>query len=186
MATIPDWNALGLLPPIDPETPTNVERSPYQVSLTDLVLRFGTSPERKAILIGFLKYRAVLHQFGAKEGFQWLDGSFMEEVEILESRPPRDIDVVSFIHGTLPEDADAYVEHGAAKTNFSVDSYFVELDELPPRELTLWSAYWYSMWSHRRTQAWKGFLQVELAPTEDAEALAWLSQTELGGQSESI
>ena len=186
MVTIPDWNALGLLPPIDPATPTNVERSPYPVSLKDLVLRFGTSPERKAILVGFLRYRAILHQFGVQGGFQWLDGSFMEEVEVLEGRAPKDIDVVSFIHGTLPEDADIDVEHDAAKAQFSVDSYFVELDQLPPRELTLWSAYWYSMWSHRRNQAWKGFLQVELAPSEDAEALAWLSSPETGGQNESI
>ena len=91
---IPAWNALGLLPPIDPTTPTAVERSPYPVSLKDLVLRFGTSPERKAILTGFLEYRAILHQFGVQHGFQWLDGSFMEEIEILEGRPPMDLDVV--------------------------------------------------------------------------------------------
>ena len=89
--------------------------------------------------------------------------------------------MVSFIHGTLSEDADQYVEHSAAKATFSVDSYFVELDQIPPRELVLLSSYWYSMWSHRRNQAWKGFLQVELAPNEDAEALAWLLQVEIGG-----
>lgn len=57
-----------------------------------------------------------------------------------------------------------------------VDAYIVELDQVTPCELTFLAAYWYSMWSHRRTQAWKGFLQIELAPTEDAEALAWLDQ----------
>ena len=65
--------------PIDPEGPTSVARSPYPVPLKDLILRFATSPEKKAILIGFLKYRAILHQFGATEGFQWLDGSFMKK-----------------------------------------------------------------------------------------------------------
>lgn len=186
MVTIPDWNALGLLPPIDSEIPTSIERSPYPVSLKDLVLRFATSPERKAILIGFLRYRAVLHRYGVTEGFQWLDGSFMEEVEVLENRSPNDLDVVSFVYGTLSEDADQYLEHDAAKRQFRVDSYFVEADQLPPRELALWSAYWYSMWSHRRNQAWKGFLQVELAPDEDAEALAWLSRPDAGGHNDSI
>jgi hypothetical protein len=38
------------------------------------------------------------------------------------------------------------------------------------------SSYWYSMWSHRRNQAWKGFLQIDLAPSQDVEALAWLQQ----------
>ena len=184
--TIPDWSALGLLPPIDSASPTSIERSPYVVSLKDLVLRFATSPERKAILLGFLQYRALLHRFGATDGFQWLDGSFMEEVEMLEQRPPNDLDVVSFISGALPEESDAYLEHGAAKTAFKVDSYFVELDQLPPRELTYLSTYWYSMWSHRRNQTWKGFLQVELAPDEDAEALAWLTRPDTGGHSDSI
>lgn len=70
----------------------------------------------------------------------------MEELEALEKRAPRDFDVVSFIHGALSEDADEYVEHSAAKANFSVDSYFVELDQIPPREVAL-LFYWYSMWS---------------------------------------
>jgi hypothetical protein len=30
------------------------------------------------------------------QGFQWLDGSFAEQIELLEGRPPKDIDVVSF------------------------------------------------------------------------------------------
>lgn len=186
MVSIPTWNALGLLPPMDPGVPTSPQRSPYPVSLKDFVMRFATTGERRAILDGFLKYRAMLHQHGVTEGFQWLDGSFLEEIEVLEKRAPRDLDVVSFIHGSLSEDADEYVQHDAAKQRFRVDSYFVEFDQIPPREIAQWSAYWYSMWSHRRNQAWKGFLQVELSPVEDAEAHAWLSQYQVGGPSDSI
>jgi len=187
---IPAWTALGLLPPIDPNQPTSTERSPYPVSLKDVVMRFSTSPERKAIMQGFLGYRAALHGLGYTSGFQWLDGSFMEEVEIIEKRAPRDIDVVTFVHDpvdtgrTLTEDDFANLDHDMTKTAFKIDSYFVELDQLPPREITTWSAYWYSMWSHRRNQAWKGFLQIELEPTEDAEAMAWLALEDTkGGQS---
>lgn len=72
-------------------------------------------------------------------------------------------------------------DQAVSKQRFSVDAYFVELNQVSPRELTLLSAYWYSMWAHRRTQAWKGFLQLELTPTEDAEALAWLAQFEAAG-----
>lgn len=36
--------------------------------------------------------------------------------------------------------------------------------------LTRHSAYWYSVWSHRRNQLWKGFVQVDLAPGEDTFA----------------
>jgi hypothetical protein len=182
---IPDWTAEGVLPPLDVANPTSAHRAPYTVSLYDLVVRFGTSPERRAILDGYLRYRAALHANGYQAGFQWLDGSFMEDVETLEGRPPRDIDVVSFVLSPVtanpaPEDLDA-LDHAPAKARFSVDSYFVELDALPPHDLTSWTAYWYSMWAHRRNLAWKGFLQVELRPDEDAVARGWLAQNASSG-----
>jgi len=51
--SIPSWNALGLLPPIDPNLPTSPDRSPYPVSLRDVVMRFSTSPQRRAVMKGF-------------------------------------------------------------------------------------------------------------------------------------
>ena len=182
--SIPAWNSLGLLPPIDVNLPTSPDRSPYQVSLKDMVMRFSHSPERRAVLKGFLNYRAALHRLGLTEGFQWLDGSFFEDVETIEHRAPRDMDVVSFCH--TPDnfsvtDADAKLfDQAEAKMQFKVDAYIVELNQVTPLELVFWSAYWYSMWSHRRTQVWKGFLKVELASVEDAEACAWLEQTKAG------
>ena len=61
-----------------------------------------------------------------------------------------------------------------ATTNGGWDAYVVDLDGLVPSKLTTLAAYWYSMWSHRRNQAWKGYLQVELSPSEDARAAALL------------
>jgi len=40
---IPHWNALGLLPPSDPARPVAPDRSPYPVSLSDIIERFATS-----------------------------------------------------------------------------------------------------------------------------------------------
>lgn len=177
---IPEWNTLGLIPPIDPADPTCVERSPYPVALLDVILRFATSPERRKVLTGFLDYRAALHGMGLVSGFQWLDGSFTEQVEILERRPPQDIDVVTFVH--TPDDfapSDAQIEmldHDTAKKCFLVDSYFIELNQLLPEAIVERSAYWYSMWSHRRNQAWKGYLQIDLNPAYDADARARLAQ----------
>lgn len=96
--SIPAWNTLGVLPPNDPLNPTSSERSPYSVSLLDVVMRFGTTTERRRVLRGFLDYRATLHGLGLHDGFQWLDGSFTEQVELLERRAPRDIDVVTFMN----------------------------------------------------------------------------------------
>src|SRR5690554_6911742 len=98
---IPDWNSQGVLPPHDPVEPTSVERSPYVVSLTDFILHFGTTQNRQSILIGLLNFRASIHAAGLIHGFQWVDGSFLEDIENLENRPPADIDIVTFFH--LPQ-----------------------------------------------------------------------------------
>lgn len=177
---IPEWNAGGLLPPINQENPTSYERSPYRVAILDVVMRFATSPERCRVLEGFLSYRAILHSMGIVRGFQWLDGSFTEQVETLELRPPRDIDVVTFLYTpevfNPTEDQLQAFDHDYAKANFLVDSYSVVLNELEPEHIVQQSAYWYSMWSHRRDSSWKGYLQIDLDPAHDAAARARLTQ----------
>ena len=165
---IPAWNAQGVIPPIDVTSPTSSNRSPYVVSLNDVVLRFGVTAERRAILAGLLGYRAALHAVGLSQGFQWLDGSFLEYVELLESRPPNDIDVVTFFRlppgetqislrqrslAMAPNDP---FDRPAVKGIYHVDGYWVVLDE-PAERIVEHTAYWYSVWSHRRSSAWKGF-----------------------------
>ena len=87
---------MGVLPPVHPtEAGHGPNRSPYPITLQELLDRFSTSAERIDVLKGFLSYRAALHAAGIVRGFQWLDGSFMENVERLEDRPPRDMDVIS-------------------------------------------------------------------------------------------
>lgn len=187
--SIPAWTADGVLPPINATQPVSPERSPYAVSLTDYVLRFSDTPERRAVLDGYLRYRAALHAADVVQGFQWLDGSFLEHVELIEARAPNDTDVVSFYHlppGTsqrqLATKLGPLVDHVSVKANYRVDGYLVHLGMAPER-LTQQSAYWYSVWSHRRNQVWKGFVQIDLEPTEDAIALATLaSLTSQGGE----
>jgi len=149
-------------------------------------MRFGQSPERLAVLDGLLRYRAALHKQGLVAGFQWVDGSFLEHIEIIESRPPNDVDVVTFYRlpagksqGDLARQAPELFPQNAAakkalKASFHVDAYLVGL-EIPPERLTQQSAYWYSIWSHRRNQVWKGFVQIDLAPTNDADAAKTLA-----------
>jgi hypothetical protein len=183
---LPSWNAEGWLPPIDASNPTASSRAPYRVPLTDLILRFGTSRERCTILDGMLRYRAALHAAGLVTGFQWIDGSFLEHAERLISRPPADIDVVTFFR-IAQGDAQADVlnrspdlfDHGKAKAKFNVDGYLVSLDQAA-ENLVKHSAYWYSVWSHRREWTWKGFVEVDLAP-DDATALAVLKAASCTG-----
>lgn len=182
---IPSWNAVGVLPPVDSTDLMSAERSPYAVSLSDLTLRFGTSPERRRILEGFLRYRGRLHVAGFTTGFQWLDGSFLENIERLEGRAPKDLDVVTFFRlpdgvaedAAVARDPDAFPRTRAAralfKLNFFVQPHFVNLNSQSERIVKL-SAYWYSVWSHRRDTSWKGYLQVGLGPAEDALAAGHL------------
>lgn len=180
---IPDWDGRGVLPPCL-NSPIEADGiSPFPVSLLDLVQRFGTSQERLDILEGLLRYREALHGIGLVSGFQWINGSFMEHVELLELRPPNDIDVVSFFH--LPDgktQAEILGGHrhlfsrNETKKAFKVDAFPVVLTDMPQEYLIERSVYWYGLWGHRRDRSWKGFLQVDLASDEDRDASNLLLQ----------
>lgn len=125
---------------------------------------------------------------GLTSGFQWLDGSFLEDIETLESRPPKDVDVVTYFYLPLGEtqaslDAKAgnLFDHDHVKPTYLVDAYPHVLgkpvDAIQVRRIS----YWYSMWSHRRNSVWKGFIQVDLDPKEDADAKKVLVSKLTGG-----
>jgi len=186
-AAIPAWTADGVLPPIG-GIATARDRSPYRVSLTDYLLRFGGTPDRCAILKGLLDYRARLHNAGLIRGFQWLDGSFLENVEVTENRSPNDIDLVSFYYcppgisqAALLATHPWLVDRHALKTQHRVDAYVLDLGNNDPETLTRQSAYWYSMWSHRRNRVWKGFVEIDLAPADDAAGAATLASLSILG-----
>jgi hypothetical protein len=185
---IPQWNARGVLPPVDATSATSAARSPYVVPLTEVILRYATSPERRIILDGFLRFREALASAGFRDGFQWLDGSFLEDIELIENRPPRDIDLVTFyslpvgltqqelFHANPP-----LFDRMRTKADYRVDAYFVQLNTPQPEVLVRSTAYWYSLWSHRRDDVWRGYLQVDLAPTENAPAKANLTAMAVQG-----
>lgn len=191
VVSIPPWTFEGILPPNDPIAPTSIHRSPYEVTLTDLVLRYPTSPQRIAILQGLLRFRASLHALGLAEGFQWLDGSFLEDVETLNGRGPRDMDVVTFFSLSDSQTQDGLFDLSPrlfdpayTKSDYRIDGYFVQLNGTDPKTIVASSAYWYSMWSHTRDGQWKGFLQIGLSPADDASAQAGLNERmREGGQS---
>ena len=167
---LPEWNEHGVLPPIRPgATATSADRAPYRVSLLELVERFVVSPARAAILQEFLDYRAALHTAGIIVGFQWVDGSFVEDIEELERRQPNDMDIMTFC--TAPEESYGDLSgNGAAVRARHIDAYFYRLDlPLTPDRVQL-IAYWYSIFAHRRNGLWKGFTEVDLNPFEDPAA----------------
>ncbi len=180
----------GVVPPIRPNAlGHSPDRSPYLTSLSEVVDRFSTSPERLEILTGFLAYRRDLHSAGLIEGFQWLDGSFLEDVENQRGRPPQDIDVVTYFkipvgmsQLSLMPLAGHLFKSSLTKPKYKVDAFALPLGEVLEARHVEMISYWYSMWSHRRDDyLWKGFVQIDLSPAEDAPAATLLAHKNTGG-----
>lgn len=170
------WNSNGVIPPIRSEEPTSLLRSPYDISLEQLIHFFAISTKRCQILAGFLNHRAQLHQLGIRTGFQWINGSFSEHVELREQRDPNDIDVVAFIDisneqvGKLTdEQLQLLIDKDHIKNIYSVDFFTQSLQDVP-EDIVKMTSYWYSMWAHDRSYNWKGFLSVTLDPSGDSKA----------------
>lgn len=188
---IPSMNASSVLPPFIGADPTNRARmSPYPVTMLDVVQRFGTSLERAAILRGLISYRNALRGIGVVDGHQWLDGSFVEDVEATRNRPPGDIDIVTFARVPGDNAVKRQVTYAnpklffpdQAKLNYKCDAYFVDLDK-KAEILVDDTRYWFGLFSHQReTALWKGMLKVEMQSDDDA-ATAMLDSIErdLGG-----
>jgi len=179
MSTIPDWNSHGVLPPYILFLPsTMAARSPYIVPLSDVVLRFCQTTARIEILKGFLQYRQELHSIGIIAGFQWLDGSFLEDAERIRNAAPKDIDVTTFFHlpaGTTEKEMAANHRHlfvpSELKRLYHTDGYTICLNPSNLRFCIQQSHYWYGVWSHQRdTLRWKGFVQIDLDPQNDSIA----------------
>jgi hypothetical protein len=109
--------------------------------------------------------------------FQWIDGSFLEDIETRESRPPNDLDVVTVYWGydlafqtnlmaSFPEVANPTL----SKANYSLDHYPFDAGYSPTLTLEQ-TRYWILLFSHNRLGIWKGMLQIDVnTPTEDGAA----------------
>jgi len=175
---IPPFNISGVLPPF--LGPTPIEQAlmcPYETTLAKIATNLCKSDERKEILRGLLAYRQQLAAIGFTTGFQWLSGSFMEDIETLETRPPNDVDVVTFttmppavktatdwaaFHAAHPDELDSQ----RAKAKYKCDAYFVDV-RFGPNYIIDQTRYWFGLFSHRRNGIWKGLLQIPLVVTQD-------------------
>jgi hypothetical protein len=178
---IPSFDYNLVIPPHIGNPTVSNQLSPYPTDTLQLCQRFATSPERIAILRGLLAFRQRLHYEGLLNGIQWLDGSFLEDIEKREHRPPRDIDVVTFYWGydfafqqqmmtAFPE----FVRSSLSKAAFSVDHYPVDSSYVP--QIIELTRYWTQLFSHNRLGVWKGMLSLQLnTATIDQSALNYLN-----------
>ena len=144
---------------------TSASSSSYIVTASELAQRFAFSVQRCLILDGLLRYRAELRSLGFSHGFQWLDGSVVEDVEALEDRVPNDMDVVTFAHppasmnkaeiNQMMASRPDLLDHDQCKLGFRCDTAIVNLTTSPEWLMTQ-TRYWYGLYSHRRGDAlWK-------------------------------
>jgi hypothetical protein len=181
---IPAFNQSGVLPPYLPgSSPTDpLAVSPYETTMLEIVQRYGTTAVRREHLNGLLGMRAALRGVGVRDAFQWVNGSFSEDIEATEQRDPGDIDVVTF--GRLPTGLSGLSAFNAypeifnpvrSKDTYSCDAYFVDL-ALPAEAIHLHTCYWLGLFSHKRvSNLWKGMLKVALGADDTA------AQNALGG-----
>lgn len=157
--------------------------SPYACTPAELVQRFSTSDHRRGLLQGLFQFRAQLRENGIFSGFQWLDGSFTEDVEA-GGRQPNDIDVVTLAYRPegfalnsegwtefVNEQGDGGIfDRERNREKFTCDTFFVDLNSLP-HLVARQAAYWNGLFSHQRdTFQWKGMLALPLH-TDDADAI---------------
>jgi hypothetical protein len=180
---IPDFDHNLVLPPHlgNPTNPS--ELSPYPCSTVELVEKFNTSAERNEILKGFINFRTQLRSKGlSADAFQWIDGSFLEDIEHQEGRAPRDIDVVTIYWGydtafqtNLVTNFPEFASPKQAKANFSVDHYALDASFHPQHTVEM-SRYWGLLFSHNRLGVWKGMLRIDMdTVTDDIDALTELN-----------
>jgi len=179
---IPNFTIDGVVPPyIGANGPggASSDMTPYATTVLEVVQRFGTTLHRRAILRDWLQHRDDMRTHGINTGFQWIDGSFVED------KVPNDIDVVTFfyrppnaphahqIFALFNNYADVF-RKPQVKLRLKLDALFIDLNS-SPEALVTGTSYWNGLFSHRRNDdLWKGMVRVPLDHGEDAAALAAL------------
>lgn len=182
MSAIPNFNHNNVLPPHlgNPALPGDL--SPYSCTISDLCYRFATSKKRIEILKGYITFRKKMTSIGIIEGFQWLDGSFLENIEVSEGRDPNDLDAVTFYSGNSSPDIGhimslfpEFSSSSLSKTIYGLDHYPVDFTYLPIVTVEI-TRYWIQLFTHNRANVWKGILHLPInTDKDDQDALDYLN-----------
>lgn len=183
---IPDFDHNNVIPPHLGNPAVMTDLSPYPCNSLEICQKLGTTKERVEILKGLIVFRQRMMENGIVDGFQWLDGSFIENIEVTENRPPNDLDLVTFFGGLTIEEQKVkrtkfieFFNPTLAKNNYKLDHYFVDYSFRPEVTIEM-TRYWIQLFTHNRLGVWKGILRLELNTAEiDQEALTYLKNVEL-------
>jgi len=183
---IPDFNHNNVIPPFVSNPTNRNDLSPYLCNILEFCTKFATSKERIEILEGYIAFREKMNNFGIIDGFQWLDGSFTENIESSESRPPKDLDLITFYKMFIPIDErnrifnniltnfNEFLDPKISKTVYKLDHYGIDYGYSPDATIEQ-ARYWIQLFSHNRLNIWKGMLRIELnTPDIDQQAKEYL------------
>lgn len=181
---IPEFEESGILPPYIGETGDERIKghlSPYKCDTLELCIRFGTSKERVEILKKLILFRNKMNDENIQYGFQWLYGSFSENIEVTQNRSPEDLDLMTFYRGFTIEELEGlkksfpdFFSYKKSKKKYALDhtSFFIGVS--PEFTIDILSNSM-QLCTHTRSGIWKGIVRIEInTPIKDKEALEYL------------
>lgn len=164
------------LPPYRSSPTIMGDVSPFACKIYEVFDVLVINAKRRRIAYGLLAMRKELYRIGVR-GFQWIDGSFCERIEVQLGRPPDDVDVVTWYLCTNPPTV--YPAHlldqVKCKATYDVHHFMSPLDHHPvtTQQNTI---FFHSLFTHRRDDKWKGMLQVPLSHQDDVKAAQILAR----------
>ncbi len=182
---IPKFNNKGLLPPFigeEGDERVHGNLSPYFVSITEFCKRFATNRQRVRILKKFISFRKEIINNDIKKGFQWVYGSFVEDIEKTELRSPSDMDVMTFYMGLsndkvrkVYDEFPVFFKEEISKKKYMIDHTSILIDYSPINTVESMSESM-QLCTHTRDGEWKGIIKIDLNTLkEDKEALHYLN-----------
>lgn len=181
---IPDFDHNNVLPPFINGSPgTAANHSPYVCSILEFCEKFATTEIRINLLINFIKFRIKIHESEITSGFQWVDGSFLEDKEKILKKGPDDIDVATFFEVTSPNTRNKiesefpeFIQRELAKNNYKIDHLLIHIPALPPYHLIRSTNFISKLFSYSRRGVYKGMVEIHLnSISEDMVALEYLN-----------
>lgn len=181
---IPPFDHNNVLPPYQGGDPTiRGCMSPYKSDIMEFCQHFAMTQERIAILKGFVSFRLECLKFGVQCGYQWIDGSFVENVEVSQRRAPNDVDVVTMfalpdviMQMVIANNFPAFVSPRLSKMLYKVDHYPCLVNDTPFKTIES-VKYWNQLFGHNREGVWKGMVELPLYNNDvmDMQALNYLN-----------
>lgn len=185
---IPDFDHNNVLPPfINGRPGILTNHSPYICTIQEFCEKFATTEVRIELLTKFVEFRLKVHESEITSGFQWVDGSFLEDKEKALNKDPNDIDVATFFQVSSPNTEDKiknefpeFINRGLAKDNYMLDNLLIHITPLAPYDLIRNTNFISKLFSYSRRGVHKGMVEIHLnTPTNDKAALEYLKSVEL-------